>query len=212
MPELHVITGSNGAGKSSVGSNYLPVQIRNTCNVFDGDKLALEKTKELFATKLHGYKEAKNMANEWVSDYFEDQVKTAIQKSAHFAYEGHFREEYAWKMIERFKSNGYSIHFLFFGLVDVKRSQMRVMERALSGGHNVSHAEIDLNYYGNLIQLDHHVKMLDELTVVDTSEIVPKVLLKLSDGKIAFHAGYYDLPPWFTENLINITRHLFPSI
>jgi predicted ABC-type ATPase len=115
-------------------------------------------------------------------------------------------------VIERFKKNGYSIHFIFFGLIDEKLSQMRVMERALSGGHNVSKAEIDLNYYGNLAQLDRHFKELNELSIIDTSETSPKVLAKLLDNKIIFHAEYYDLPPWFTENLLNITRYLFPLI
>jgi len=212
LPELHVITGSNGAGKSSVGSEYLPIHIKQACKIFDGDKLALNKTNELFATKLHSYKESKSIANEWIGDYFQRQIKNAIQKNAHFAYEGHFREEYAWKVIDKFKENGYSIHFIFFGLVDVKRSQMRVMERALSGGHNVSHAEIDLNYYGNLVQLDRHFTILNELSIIDTSETAPKVLMKLLNDEILFHAEYNDMPPWFTENLINITRHIFPKI
>ena len=56
MPELHVITGSNGAGKSSVGPEYLPSHIKKICTVFDGDKFTLHKTKELFATKLHSHK------------------------------------------------------------------------------------------------------------------------------------------------------------
>ena len=37
MPELFIITGSNGAGKSSIGANYLPAHIQNTCSIFDGD-------------------------------------------------------------------------------------------------------------------------------------------------------------------------------
>jgi predicted ABC-type ATPase len=83
LPELHVITGSNGAGKSSVGSEYLPKHIRAVCKVFDGDKLALDKTKEFFATKLYSYKESKNLANEWIAHYFQEQVNNAIQKSIH---------------------------------------------------------------------------------------------------------------------------------
>jgi hypothetical protein len=46
--------------------------------VFDGDKLTLDKTKELFATKLHSYKEAKSLANEWIGIHFNKQVEIAI--------------------------------------------------------------------------------------------------------------------------------------
>jgi predicted ABC-type ATPase len=212
LPELHIISGSNGAGKSSVGSEYLPQHIRAVCEVFDGDRLALNKTKELYATKLYSYKESKSIANDWIGEYFQERVNKAIEESNHFAYEGHFREQNTWKVIERFKECGYSIHFIFLGLIDVNLSRMRVNERALRGGHNVSYAEIDLNYYGNLAQLDRHFRELNEISIIDTSETSPKVLLKLLNNEVIFHAEYYDIPFWFSENLINITRYLFPHI
>ncbi len=43
MPDLYIITGSNGAGKSSIGTNFLPVSIRENYPVFDGDKLYMSK-------------------------------------------------------------------------------------------------------------------------------------------------------------------------
>jgi predicted ABC-type ATPase len=42
MPSLYIITGSNGAGKSSIGPNYLPENIQKKCIVFDGDKLFMD--------------------------------------------------------------------------------------------------------------------------------------------------------------------------
>lgn len=212
MAELHIITGSNGAGKSSVGSEYLPLHIRMACTVFDGDKLTLDKTKELLATNLHSRKDAKALANEWIGVHFNEQVKKAINQANHFAYEGHFREESTWKVIDKFKRKGYSVHMVFFGLINVERSLMRVLERALNGGHNVSAAEVDLNYHGNLLQLDLHFKKLDELRIIDTSETAPKVLLELVNNEVVFCAPFSQLPDWFTTYLINITRRLFPNI
>jgi predicted ABC-type ATPase len=43
MPELYIITGSNGAGKSSIGPKYLPQDFKLDGQVFDGDKLFVEK-------------------------------------------------------------------------------------------------------------------------------------------------------------------------
>lgn len=48
MPELYIITGSNGAGKSSIGFNYLPEFIQKNYPIFDGDKLFMQKQKELW--------------------------------------------------------------------------------------------------------------------------------------------------------------------
>jgi predicted ABC-type ATPase len=62
MPELYIITGSNGAGKSSVGIDYLPEYIRNNYTIFDGDKLFMQKQKELWLSGIRAHKEAKKIA------------------------------------------------------------------------------------------------------------------------------------------------------
>jgi predicted ABC-type ATPase len=212
LPELHIITGSNGAGKSTIGSEYLPPHIRDKCTVFDGDKLALQKQRELYATKRHSFKEAKAIANAWIEEYFNEQVDRAIEQSDYFAYEGHFREGSSWKVIDRFKRSGYSVHMVYLGLINPKLSEMRVLERALSGGHHVSLAEIDLNYHGNLWQLDRHFKILDELRIIDTSETQPKVLVQFLKNEVVFCVHIFELPDWFTTNLVNMTRYIYPKI
>lgn len=62
MPELHIITGSNGAGKSSIGSNYLPSHIRQQGPIFDGDKLFVEKRNEFWRSGIKSHKECKKLA------------------------------------------------------------------------------------------------------------------------------------------------------
>jgi len=47
MPSLYIITGSNGAGKSTVGPDYLPEEILRNNTVFDGDLLYTRKLNEL---------------------------------------------------------------------------------------------------------------------------------------------------------------------
>ncbi len=58
MPALYIITGSNGAGKSSIGPEYLPHQIRERYPVFDGDLLFVKKQRELFPVQIPSPKEA----------------------------------------------------------------------------------------------------------------------------------------------------------
>ena len=59
MPELHIIMGSNGAGKSSIGHEFLPLYIKDGYIVFDGDKLYMQKQKELWLQGIRAIKEAK---------------------------------------------------------------------------------------------------------------------------------------------------------
>lgn len=90
MPDLYIITGSNGAGKSSVGSNYLPQYIYSNCEVFDGDKWFIQKQKSLWQQGITAIKEAKNLAIRFVNNLFEELVNKAICTHADFTYEGHF--------------------------------------------------------------------------------------------------------------------------
>ena len=71
MPELYIITGSNGAGKSSIGSSYLPEDIRKNYSVFDGDKLFMQKQKALWADGISAIKEAKKLALQFVIQTFD---------------------------------------------------------------------------------------------------------------------------------------------
>ena len=64
MPELYIITGSNGAGKSTVGFSYLPQHIQEAYSIFDGDKLFINKQKELWASGIRAHKEAKKIASQ----------------------------------------------------------------------------------------------------------------------------------------------------
>lgn len=47
MPGLYIITGSNGAGKSSFGVSYLPQSLQGY-TIFDGDKLFMEKRRQVY--------------------------------------------------------------------------------------------------------------------------------------------------------------------
>ena len=62
------------------------------------------------------------------------------------------------------------------------------------------------------MQLDNHFEMLDELKIIDTSETIPKILLHLLNGQVVHSASFYDMPDWFTNYLIKITRTVYPNI
>jgi predicted ABC-type ATPase len=201
MPGLYIITGANGAGKSTVGSSYLPKIVQNNNKVFDGDKLTMQKQREFYKTQTPSLKEARRMALEWLFEYFENLVQKAITENSDFVYEGHLPEDGNWVTPQRFKLAGYTIHFIFFGLKDTNLSELRVMDRAKLGGHNVPPYEIERNFYGNLYQLNKHFAEIDELQIVDTSEINPKVLALFKNGDVVSAIHHGKLPEWFEKKL-----------
>jgi predicted ABC-type ATPase len=78
MPELYIITGSNGAGKSTVGPDYLPVHIQLLGPVFDGDKLFMQEKSRLWKSGIKSHKECKKLAFEIVEVTFDRLVEEAL--------------------------------------------------------------------------------------------------------------------------------------
>lgn len=205
MPSLFIITGSNGAGKSTFGHTYLPPRISQNYIPFDGDKLVLQKRIEL-STQIKSHKEARNVANEWVNQQFIESVKKAIRENDHFVYEGHFRNDDSWKIPKLFKRKGYTLSLIFMGLNDPDQSELRVLERAKYGGHTVPRYEIIANFYGNLDKVNKKYKIFDEALFVDTSESAPKVLLHLRQLQIVSYTRIQEIPNWFSQFLPRLLK------
>jgi predicted ABC-type ATPase len=93
------------------------------------------------------------------------------------------------------------------GLSDPNQSELRVLDRAKQGGHNVPLYEIQSNFYGNLLMLNKNYKLFDELLITDTSKSFQhEVLLQMSNGQLSFYTEQKNLPAWFTRFLPKLTK------
>ena len=139
---------------------------------------------------------------------FELLVSGSLQERLSFAYEGHFSSEAPWQTITRFKERQYRIVMVFLMVEDLSISLKRVSEKVKTGGHYVTPQEIEKNYFGNLVQLDLHLDLLDELILIDNSKAIePDLIAHISDGKCIYSNA--DLPQWLknhTDNLHQLIR------
>ncbi len=204
MPELYIITGSNGAGKSTVGPSYLPSKIQAR-DVFDGDKLFMQKRSELFNSGIRSHKECRNLAYEFVDRTFNELAGNALAQRLDFTYEGHFTNDATWNIPKQFKEAGYKINLIFFGLTNPDLSQLRVIERTREGGHYVNAFTVESNFYGNLEKLDKYYKIFDTVQIIDTSDLFHQVLVIISNGQPVSFIPSSQLPKWFINNLFEIT-------
>ncbi|HFK5527448.1 TPA: zeta toxin family protein [Elizabethkingia anophelis] len=208
MPFLYIITGSNGAGKSSIGPEYLPESLQKC--VFDGDKLLLQKRKEFWKSGIKSPKECNKLASEIVQDTFDTLIKASLDKQQDFAYEGHFTNDSTWEIPKKFKNSGYTIILIFFGLVDTELSQLRVATRTQEGGHYVDFPTLQSNFYGNLEKLDIYYEMFDLINIYDTSSEHIE-LARLEKGIPVFSIDKNELPLWFTTYLKKITHKIIAT-
>lgn len=204
MPRLYILTGPNGAGKSTAGPGLLPDAIGEKYPPFDGDKLKMIKQQE-FKLLTGSYKEASRRADEYVYEEFERCYKRALSANDHFAYEGHFSEESSWDLVRTFKAAGYKIDMIFLGLISLALSADRVFNRAIRGGHNVQPYDIEKNYFGNLIKLNEHLDLIDQLTLLDTSGIAIYVG-QWRNGKMYFHVDNESIPDWVKKHLPRLVK------
>ncbi|HEV3414760.1 MAG TPA: zeta toxin family protein [Puia sp.] len=207
MSELYIITGSNGAGKSTTGPKYLPANIIQQGPVFDGDKLFIEKRKELWRT-IKSHKECAKLAYEFVTETFDHLVEASLVAHRDFAYEGHFTNEATWDIPRQFLAAGYRVHLLFLGLRDTELSEVRVKERWQSGGHYVDPQTVADNFYGNLKKLNRHYQMFNTVHIIDTSDAEHIVLTIFDKGQPALSIPSKDLPRWFRNDLPDITHKI----
>lgn len=200
MPNLYLIAGHNGAGKSTYGRLLLP-EVAHSLAVFDGDAVYHATLKEAFL-RLKVAKLAQREAMQTTVDAFEGLVEAALAGKQDFAYEGHFNGDGPWETVKRFKDAGYGVHMVFLGLSDVVLSVGRVEKRVEQGGHYVSPYNVEVNYEGNLKYLNDRFRVLNSLTVFDTSAPQPRLLVSLTLGKVEYKAP--ELPRWFREGLPNV--------
>ena len=197
MPNLYIIAGHNGAGKSTFGRKLLPNQAQNLF-IFDGDVIYLQKLKKASLTiSVHKY--AVQQADEDTVEEFSQLSKEAINTQADFAYEGHFSNESSWGTIQLFTEKGYIINMIFLGLESLKLSEKRVKDRVQENGFLVPSYAIHHNYFGNLRLLNQNFEMIDNLSIWDTSSGIPEILLVISNHQKEYVAS--SLPNWFTELL-----------
>jgi predicted ABC-type ATPase len=117
-----------------------------------------------------------------------------------FAYEGHFSSPSPWKILDQFKESGYRITMFFLMVNSLELSQKRVSERVKTGGHYVTAQEIEKNYYGNLVQLNDHFEMIDELILADNSQLSsPSLVLHILEQNKVFITD--KKPFWMNEYL-----------
>jgi predicted ABC-type ATPase len=139
---------------------------------------------------------------------FASLVDAALAANDSFVYEGHFTNDATWDVPKRFKDNGYKINLIFFGLANPALSELRVVERSKSRGHYVPPIEAESNFFGNLDKLNQYYSIIDDLTIVDTSETVHIVLLHMVNGAVKSTVPYNELPEWFIERLPSIAEKI----
>lgn len=166
---LYIISGCNGAGKTTASFTILP-EILNCKEFVNADEIA--KGLSPFQPENVGFEAGRIMLN---------RINELLDKEITFAFETTLAtKSYKSKILEA-KTKGYKVKLLFFWLQNVDLACERVKTRVLEGGHNIPTETIKRRYTRGIINLfDIYLPIVDEVLIFDNSNGNHKLIAEKS--------------------------------
>ena len=141
MPNLFIISGCNGAGKTTASFTVLPEML--DCKEFiNADEIA-RGLSPLYPEKA-AIESGRLMLNK---------IDQLIKKKKDFAFETTLSTRSYMNTIVRAKNNGYQSTLVFFWLDSVELAIERVHARVMEGGHSIPIPVIKRRYFSGLRNL-----------------------------------------------------------
>src|ERR1700744_3753131 len=173
MPNLYVIAGCNGAGKTTASLSFLPEML--SCYEFvNADSIAaglspLQPDKVAFEAGRIMLDRIRKLINEKVDFAFETTLST---KSYH-------------SLLKSAKKDGYKVWLLFFWLPNPDMAIARVASRVKNGGHFIPKDVIIRRYsrgITNLIAI--YLPLADNWFVLDNSSLKPQLIAEGNENVV----------------------------
>jgi predicted ABC-type ATPase len=171
MPELYIIAGCNGAGKTTASYTVLP-EILNCREFVNADNIA---------AGLSPF-DPENAALE-AGRIMLKRINELLESGADFAFETTLASKSYVSFVKKAQSKGYKVTLVFFWLNSPEMAMNRVAKRVSKGGHSIPAQVIERRYYRgikNLIKL--YIPVCDNWLIVDNMDIASKAVAKGAHG------------------------------
>lgn len=155
---LYIISGCNGAGKTTASYTILPEIIE--CKEFvNADEIA--KGLSPFQPEKVAFESGRIMIN---------RINELLRENESFAFETTLSARSYRNKIIQAKKQGYTITLLFFWLNNIELAKERVKTRVKEGGHNIPEKVIERRYSKGIYNLfDIYLPIIDGALIFDNS-------------------------------------------
>ena len=193
-PELIVIAGPNGSGKTSVTQKFLRHEWADGTVYINPDEVAKEKFGDW--NSAEAVVSAANYCKEWRERCLKEQVS--------FVFETVFSSEEKIDFLIRAKQAGFFVRLFFISTTTPAINAARITQRVIKGGHDVPITKIVSRYYKSIVNCETVALMVDRLYVYDNSveNEDARLLFRLTNGALA-KMYVTDVPEW--------ARHVLPE-
>jgi predicted ABC-type ATPase len=174
MPNLYIIAGCNGAGKTTASFTILPEML--DCDEFiNADEIARG------LSPLNYEKSAIEAGRIMLK-----RIDQLIKNNKDFAFETTLASKSYIKTIEKVKRRNYNVNLIFFWLESPALAIERVRLRVQEGGHNIPSKIIKRRYFSGLKNLfEYYIPKCDYWMIFNNSESPAKFIAEgFSDAEI----------------------------
>lgn len=190
-PELIVIAGPNGSGKTSITQKFLHHEWASGTIYINPDQVA----NDMFGdwNSQEAVLQSANYCEQWREDCLRDKVS--------FVFETVFSAEDKIDFLIRAKEAGFFIRVFFISTSHPSINAARIAKRVMEGGHDVPIRKIISRYRKSIENCEIISRLVDRLYVYDNSvnDQDATLLFRLTDGTMA--KRYVDEFPQWAKNI-----------
>ena len=173
MPRLYIISGYNGAGKTTASYTMLPEMLE--CSEFVNS--------DEFAKGLSPFKPEK--ASIQASRYMITKIRYLLKKQKDFAVETTLATRTLLKTVRMAQNAGYTVTLLYFWLNSPELAIERVRARVEAGGHDIPEETVRRRYQVGIDYFFHYYSPICERWILaDNSQIPFRVIAEGSKSEI----------------------------
>jgi predicted ABC-type ATPase len=175
MPELFIIAGCNGAGKTTAAYNLLP-EVFQTTEFINADEIARGINKD-------NVEDAAIAA----ARFMLSKIDFLIESKQSFAFETTLSGLTYIKIIEKAKTNGFDVTLFFVYLESAAMAIDRVAFRVKKGGHHIPKDVIERRYSKGIINLPKYATIVKNWYLLNNSGDQYLMIAKNIDGIEEIH-------------------------
>ncbi len=191
-PELIVIAGPNGSGKTTITQQFLYHEWTDGVVYINPDQVA----KDLFGdwNNKQAVLDAANYCEEW--------RERCLKEKVSFVFETVFSAEDKIDFILRAKEAGFFIRIFFISTEHPSINAARITNRVMEGGHSVPIDKIISRYYKSILNCETIATVVDRLYLYDNSidGQMARPLFRLSNGVLG--KMYVETLPEWASNIL----------
>ncbi|MDE7153770.1 MAG: zeta toxin family protein [Muribaculaceae bacterium] len=191
-PELIIIAGPNGSGKTSVTQKFLHHEWAEGTVYINPDQVANEKFGDW--NSQDAVLKAANYCAEWRDECLKQRIS--------FVFETVFSATEKIEFLIRAKEAGFFIRLFFISTEHPSINAARIAKRVMEGGHDVPIRKIISRYSKSIVNCETVAPLVDRLYVYDNSvdNHDAKLLFRLSNGHL--EKKYVDEIPDWAKNIL----------